>query len=111
MPGWRIDGSTVTRKVVVPAVDVTPLLTVTDACPPSLTASVPDAPRLPDGAGFPQPVTPEERTAVGAYLEWLAGFGAHDKAMTTRAAAGKAWCEARSAPAPTPPLRRWWRVW
>ncbi|NBW19512.1 MAG: hypothetical protein EBR82_67215 [Caulobacteraceae bacterium] len=57
-----------------------------------MTAAVPDAPRVPDGAGFPAPVTPEERTAVGVYLTWLAAFGDSDTLVRERLRLARAAC-------------------
>ena len=39
--------------------------------PPSVCAALPDRPRVPDGAGIPEPVTAEERVATAVYLTWL----------------------------------------
>lgn len=40
--------------------------------PPSLCADVRAEPLLPDTAGIVQPVTPEERDATRAFLNWTA---------------------------------------
>lgn len=61
-----------------------------------MTAAVADAPAVPDGAGFPSPVTLEERQATGTYLAWLATLGDHDRKLVDRAKATKAWCDQRS---------------
>ncbi len=50
---------------------------------------------MPDGAGFPNPVTPAERAAVAKYGPWITLLGAHDATATDRLAKVKAWCEAR----------------
>ncbi|MBO9710561.1 MAG: hypothetical protein J7521_20360 [Caulobacter sp.] len=50
---------------------------------------------MPDGAGFPLPVTPEERAAVAKYGAWLTAEGADNAEKTRRLVAVKAWCDAR----------------
>lgn len=73
-----------------------PTLTVApDACPPAATAPVTAAPVVPDGAGFPQPITPEERVAVDAYLTWLGLYSDHDRDQMTRLVTVAAWCASR----------------
>lgn len=66
-----------------------------ERCPSEGSAAVPDAPSVPDGAGFPLPITPAERAAVALYGAWLTSFGGHDAAVTDRLRAVKAWCEKR----------------
>ncbi len=53
-------------------------------CPTEATAEVKDAPKVPNGAGFPAPVTPEERQAVALYTTWLTMFGQDNKDKTER---------------------------
>lgn len=60
-----------------------------------MTAEVPPTPKVPDAAGFPAPISDEERTAVGSYLEWLGSLADHDRRMTERVKAGKGWCDRR----------------
>lgn len=55
-----------------------------DRCGPELTAEIPAAPKVPDGAGFPQPITPAEREAVAKYLTWLASLGDSDTLVRER---------------------------
>lgn len=65
-----------------------------ERCVSEATAPVPDTPRVPDGAGFPNPVTPAERAAVAIYGSWLTTFGADDAEKTRRLIAVKKWCDA-----------------
>lgn len=62
----------------------TPPPVLPDRCDPAALAEVPDAPAIPDGAGFPQPITPAEREAVAAYLTWLAAYGDSDTLVRER---------------------------
>ena len=48
-----------------------PLTVAPSKPPPSVCAELPERPRVPDGAGIPEPVTAEERAAMDAYLTWL----------------------------------------
>jgi hypothetical protein len=66
-----------------------------ERCPVEASAAVPETPRVPDGAGFPLPVTPAERAAVALYGAWLTSFGADDAVKTDRLRRVKGWCEAR----------------
>lgn len=66
-----------------------------ERCPSEATAPVPATPRVPDGAGFPLPVTSEERAAVAKYGAWLTAEGADNAEKTRRLAVVKAWCDAR----------------
>lgn len=50
---------------------------------------------MPDGSGFPLPVTPAERAAVALYSPWLNRLGNDDDLKTDRLVKIKAWCEAR----------------
>lgn len=67
-----------------------------ERCPVELTGNVPETPRVPDEAGFPAPVSEEERAAVGSYLGWLGDLSDHDRDVTRRLKAGKAWCDERA---------------
>lgn len=60
------------------------LSVLTARCSPEESAEVTEAPRVPDGAGFPAPTTPEERQAVASYTGWLAAFGNDNQAKTDR---------------------------
>lgn len=53
-------------------------------CITEAAAEVKDAPRVPDGAGFPAPLTPQERQAVALYTTWLTMFGQDNKDKTER---------------------------
>lgn len=53
-------------------------------CGPDQTAEVKEAPRVPDGAGFPAPMTEVERGAVALYTSWLAAFGQDNADKTER---------------------------
>jgi hypothetical protein len=64
------------------------------ACPGGLRAEVQPQPKLPEGAGFPAPVTAEEKQSVASYLEWLTGFAAWARNGWERAAGAKAFCDA-----------------
>ncbi len=66
-------------------------------CPPDVATGVQPEPRIPDGAGFPAPVTDEERLAVEAYLTWLAEFGAWAREGNRKAALAATDC--KKAPA------------
>ncbi|GEM_PF-4789858 len=66
-----------------------------ERCPSEATAAVPATPRVPDGAGFPMPLTDAERAAVGVYTPWLTALGADNAEKTRRLAAVKAWCDDR----------------
>ena len=64
-----------------------------DTCPPALTAAIPAAPLVPDGAGFPQPITPAERAATDSYLTWLGAYSDHDREVMDRLTTAAAWCK------------------
>lgn len=62
-------------------------------CPPDVKAGSPGAePRVPDDAGFPAPVTNDEKAATDSYLTWLAEFSAWAREGNRRADKGAAWC-------------------
>ena len=62
-------------------------------CPPDVRAGkAGEEPRVPDDAGFPAPVTEDERAATAAYLTWLAEFSAWGREGNRRADKGAAWC-------------------
>lgn len=62
------------------------------ACPPALTADVPDPPKFRPQSGFPQPANQPERDAVSFYLEDLTGLGRDDREKTARLREGQKWC-------------------
>ena len=72
-----------------------PLVSKPLACPVEATAAIPLQPAVPDGAGFPQPITPAERAATGVYLEWLSALAGHDAALADRLTKIKAGCDKR----------------
>ena len=78
----------------------TPAPVLPDRCGPEITADIPEAPKIPDGAGFPRPVTAEERAAVAAYLEWLASFGDHDTLITERLRLAQKGCLTKAGTTP-----------
>ncbi len=78
-------------------------------CPAFAAADVAAAPKIPDNAGFkaylnqreydvltkagiPELTPLEGQARVDAYTTWLSQAGAHDAAMTKRAADTAAWC-------------------
>lgn len=62
-------------------------------CPPDVKAGkAGEEPRVPDDAGFPGPVTDDERAATAAYLTWLAEFSAWGREGNRRADKSAAWC-------------------
>lgn len=66
-----------------------------ERCVSEASADVPVTPRVPDGAGFPNPVMPAERAAVALYGSWLTSLGADDAEKTRRLIAVRKWCDAR----------------
>lgn len=73
-----------------------PDLTVADLkCPSEATAAVPEAPRVPDDAGFPSPVTPVEKLSVGKYMEFISAYGDDNQEKTRRLIKIKRWCDSR----------------
>lgn len=66
-------------------------------CRPDVATGVKPEPQVPDGAGIPAPVTPEEVTATDSYLTWLAEFGAWAREGNRKAALAATDC--KKAPA------------
>lgn len=66
-------------------------------CRPDVATGVKPEPLIPDGAGFPAPVTPEERAATDSYLTWLAKFSAWAREGNRKAAIAATDC--KKAPA------------
>lgn len=59
--------------------------TVAPSKPPaSVCAALPERPRVPDGAGIPEPITPEERKATEAYLTFLGELGDWGNVLAAR---------------------------
>lgn len=50
---------------------------------------------MPDNAGFPAPVTQDEKSAVAAYAEWLSAFARDNRSKTQRLKAIQLWCVKR----------------
>jgi hypothetical protein len=73
-----------------PKIDVAP-----ERCADEITAKTDDPPPVPEGAGFPLPVTPAERDAVSKYAPWITALAEDDREKTRRLRAGAAWCEGR----------------
>jgi len=66
-----------------------------DRCISEATAAIQPTPRVPDGAGFPAPVSEAEKQATDLYLEWLGEFGAVERERVRRLTAIRSWCDSR----------------
>lgn len=73
----------------------TPPPPVAQPCPANLTAALYTQPKIPSAAGFPAPVSAEEREAVGVYLEWLSELAAWGRAGWQRLGDAQAFCAGR----------------
>lgn len=66
--------------------------------PPEVCAPVAKEPTLPDSAGLPQAVTPEQKAALGSFLNAIGVHVDWSHALATRAAKTKTWCDAQERP-------------
>jgi hypothetical protein len=74
-----------------------PILTETRlACPPSLRADLPPAPRLPEGAGMVAPAGTVEGWAYQLLLTGADRLRDYAEAMATRATTAKRWCDGQA---------------